>query len=103
MTFAATSQRPNSQPLAQLTGSQAQPGVEKMQPIGAEAHMTDEQREQAAYRAGVALNAWYSQYQQTGNEAFLDNAYHALGLMRKLLAGRSPEYVARLERERNLA
>jgi hypothetical protein len=49
MTFAATSQRPNSQPLAQLTGSQAQPGVEKMQPLGAEAghDLTPAQREAA--------------------------------------------------------
>jgi hypothetical protein len=65
--------------------------------------MTDEEREAAAYRAGCAMNGWYSQYQQTGNPAYLDNAYSCLGMMRTLLAGRSPEYVAKLEAERGLA
>jgi hypothetical protein len=65
--------------------------------------MTDEEREAAAYRAGVAMHAWYSQFQQTGDMECLDNAYRALGLMRQLLAGRSPEYVAKLEQERGLS
>lgn len=63
---------------------------------------TDEAREQAAYRAGCAMQAWYARYQHTGNPAFLDNAYQALGLMRKLLAGRSAEKVAQMEAERGL-
>ena len=65
--------------------------------------MTDSEREAAAIRAGNAMQAWYSQWRLTGNAAYLDNAYHALGLQKKLLAGRSPEFVARLERERGIA
>lgn len=64
--------------------------------------MTDEEREQAAYRAGCAMQAWYSQYQLTGEPKYLDMAHEAMGLMRKLLAGRSAEQVARLEQERGL-
>lgn len=65
--------------------------------------MTDEEREAAAYRAGVAMQAWYSQYQQTGNPSHLDRAYHHLGQMRALLAGRSKAQIARMEQERGIA
>ena len=79
-------------------------GVKAQQFVGEHAEpMTDEEREEAAFRAGNAMLAWYSQYRETGNSAYLDNAYHALGLQKKLLAGRSPEFVARLERERGIA
>jgi hypothetical protein len=90
---------PQAQPFA---GQQADRSSESSdtQQLGS---MTDEEREAAAYRAGVAMHAWYSQFQQTGDMECLDNAYRALGLMRQLLAGRSPEYVARLEAERGLS
>ena len=65
--------------------------------------MSDSDREAAAFRAGNAMLAWYSQYKLTGKPEFLDNAYQALGLQKKLLAGRSAAFVARLERERGLA
>lgn len=51
--------------------------------------MTDAEREEAASRAGVAMEAWFSHYQQTGNPRFLDVAYSCLGMMRTLLAGRT--------------
>lgn len=64
--------------------------------------LTDEEREAAAYRAGCAMQSWYSQYQHTGDPDHLDCAYHWLGVMRGLLAGRSAEFVARLEKQRGL-
>ena len=71
-------------------------------PTGGE-RMSDEQRDQAAYRAGCAMQAWYSQYQHSGDTQHLERAYHCLGLMKTLLAGRSAEYVRQLEQERGLA
>lgn len=72
--------------------------------VGVEAEtMSDEDREQAAYRAGCAMQGWYSTYQQSGDTAHLDLAYHYLNIMRQILAGRTPEYVAKLEGERGLA
>jgi hypothetical protein len=65
--------------------------------------MTDDDREMAAYRAGVAMQSWYSQYQHSGIAQHLDLAYHFLGIQKQLLAGRSPEYVARMEAERGLS
>jgi hypothetical protein len=65
--------------------------------------MSDEEREQAAYRAGVAMQAWYSAYQHSGNTSDLDRAYHCMGIQKRLLAGRSPEFVAQLEKDRGLA
>jgi hypothetical protein len=65
--------------------------------------LTDEEREASIYRAGNAMQAWYSHYRQSGDSRMLDMAYAALGLMRSLIAGRSPEQVARMERERGLA
>jgi rhamnogalacturonyl hydrolase YesR len=65
--------------------------------------MSDLEREQAAYRAGCAMQGWYSKYQETGDAAHLDIAYHYLHVMRQILAGRTPEYVAKLEQERGLA
>jgi hypothetical protein len=65
--------------------------------------MSDEDREMAAYRAGVAMQSWYSQYQHSGVAQHLDLAYHFLGIQKQLLAGRSPEYVARMEAERGLS
>jgi hypothetical protein len=65
--------------------------------------MSDEEREQAAYRAGNAMLAWYSQFKQTGNTDDLDRAYHCMGIQKRLLAGRSPEFVAQLEKDRGLA
>lgn len=64
--------------------------------------MTDEEREAAASRAGVAMQAWYAEYQRTRDPLCLNVAYHHLGQMRQILAGRSPEAVARMERERGL-
>ena len=55
-----------------------------------EAHpMTDSEREQAAYRAGVAMQAAYSQYQHSGNAAHLDRAHRHLGQMLALVKGRT--------------
>lgn len=65
--------------------------------------MSDSEREAAAVRAGNAMQAWYSQYQITRDPQLLDRSYEAMRLMRKLLAGRSAEYVARLESERGIA
>lgn len=71
--------------------------------VGAVAHgMTDEEREAAIRRAGAAMQAWYSHYQHSGNAAHLDCAYRCLGMMRTLVAGRSPAQVARMEDERGL-
>lgn len=64
--------------------------------------MSDEEREVAACRAGIAMQSWYAEYKRTGNLRCLDLAYHFLGIQKTLLAGRSPEYVARLEQERGL-
>ena len=51
--------------------------------------MSDEEREQAAYRAGVAMQAAYSQYQHSGNAAHLDRAHRHLGQMLALVKGRT--------------
>lgn len=53
--------------------------------------LTPEQREHAIKRAGAAMQAWYSQYQMTGQAAHLDCAYRCLGMMRTLIAGRANE------------
>lgn len=72
--------------------------------VGTDAeHLSDEERERSAYRFGCAMNGWYSLYQRTGDTAYLDRAYDCLGAMKRLLAARSPEYVAKLEAERGLA
>jgi hypothetical protein len=73
------------------------------QNLPAGAPMSDEEREQAAYRAGAAMQGWYSQYQLTGNTECLDRAYHCMGIQKRLLAGRSAAFVAQLEAERGLA
>lgn len=65
--------------------------------------MTDEEREAAAYRAGVAMQAWYSKYQSTGDPQALSIAHHHMTQMVSILAGRSPEQIARMEQERGLA
>lgn len=75
---------------------------EKSQTVTRSAEMTDEERELTAYRCGNAMQAWYSQYRISGNTECLDLAYAAMTRMREVLAGRSPEYVARLEKERGL-
>lgn len=66
------------------------------------ADFTDDEREAAAYRAGVAMHAWYSKYQSTGDRQALSIAHRHMTLMVQILAGRSPEYVAKLEAERGL-
>jgi hypothetical protein len=71
--------------------------------LSAEAPMSDEEREQAAYRAGNAMLAWYSQFKQTRNTDDLDRAYHCMGIQKRLLAGRSAAFVAQLEKDRGLA
>jgi hypothetical protein len=59
--------------------------------VGDDLHpMSDAEREAAAYRAGVAMHAWYSQFQLTGNTKYLDIAHDCMGMQRALLAGRSP-------------
>jgi hypothetical protein len=47
--------------------------------------MSDEEREAAAYRAGVAMNAWYSRYQETGDRAALHIAHRHLTQMLAIL------------------
>lgn len=49
--------------------------------------MTDEEREAAAYRAGVAMQAWYSQYQQTGSLECLRIAHRHMGQMLAIREG----------------
>lgn len=65
--------------------------------------MTDDEREDAIYRAGVAMEVWYARFKASQDQADLDLAYHYLGIQKTLLAGRSAEYVAKLEQERGLA
>lgn len=51
--------------------------------------LTDEAREQAAYRAGCAMKRHYEEYQRTGNLKCLDMAHEAMGIQIRLLAGRN--------------
>lgn len=72
--------------------------------VGQSVHpMSDEEREAAARRAGVAMQTWYEEYRRTGDQLCLKVAHHHMNQMVQILAGRSPEYVAKLERDRGLA
>ena len=77
-------------------------GREAQEFVG-ESRMSDEEREAAARRAGCAMQAWYEEYRRTGDQLCLKVAHHHMNQMVQILAGRSPEYVAKLEQERGLA
>lgn len=91
--------------VAEITEGQAEQFVSAAQTdgVGEDAQLTDEEREAAAYRAGVAMHAWYSRYQESGDRQALSIAHKHMTQMVAILAGRSPEYVAKLERERGLS
>lgn len=67
------------------------------------AGMTDMQREEAIKRAGLAVVRHMGEWERTGCFAARGDADRARRLMELLIAGRSPQYVAQLERERGLA
>lgn len=64
--------------------------------------LTDDEREAAIKRAGAAMQKHYARYAETGCFAARGDADRALRLMELLIASRSPEAVANLERERGL-
>lgn len=65
--------------------------------------MSDEEREDAIRRAGNAIEHHMAQYAASSNLADRGDADRARLLMQQLIAGRSAEQVARMERERGLA
>jgi hypothetical protein len=50
--------------------------------------LREEEREAAAYRAGVAMQAWYSRYQATGDRIALSIAHRHMTQMVQILAKR---------------
>ena len=64
---------------------------------------TDADREAAIVRAGRAVEKHMTRWEAEGCFAARGDADRARMLMERLIAGRSPEFVARLEAERGLA
>lgn len=64
---------------------------------------SDDDREAAIKRAGAALEKHMAQWEETGCFAARGDADRARRLMELLIAGRSAEQVAKMERERGLS
>lgn len=64
--------------------------------------LSDAERETQIVAAGQLLERRYAVYEETGCFAALGDAHRAESVMRKLIAGRSPEQVARMESARGL-
>jgi hypothetical protein len=65
--------------------------------------MSDAEREAAIVQAGKAIERHMAEYERTGCFGARGDADRSRRLMELLIRGRSPEYVAKLERERGLA
>jgi hypothetical protein len=65
--------------------------------------MTSDEREAAIQRAGSLMERRYFDWAATSDPKALSEAHEAKELMRQLIAGRSAEAVAQMERERGLA
>jgi hypothetical protein len=65
--------------------------------------LTDSEREAAIVQAGKAIEHYMAEYERTGCFGARGDADRSRRLMELLIRGRSPEQVARMERERGLA
>jgi hypothetical protein len=65
--------------------------------------MSDAEREAAIVQAGKAIEHYMAEYERTGCFGARGDADRSRRLMEMLIRGRSPEQVARMERERGLA
>ena len=78
------------------------PGFMPSDFVVSESRLSDADREIAIQRAGAAVEKHMAKWRETGCFAARGDADRALRLMGLLVKGRSPEVVARLERERGL-
>lgn len=79
--------------------------VESLPDVGRSAHhrLTDSERENAIHRAGDLFLKYMAKYEATSDLQYLGDARRALLNQSLLIQGRSPEQVARMEKERGLA
>lgn len=64
--------------------------------------LSDESREEAICRAGLAMQRAYSDFLTRNKQADLDRAYQHMQQMVSLVKGRRAEFVAQLEQQRGL-
>lgn len=65
--------------------------------------LSDSERENAIHRAGDLFLKYMAKYEATSDLQYLGDAKRALLNQSLLIKGRSPEQVARMEKERGLA
>jgi hypothetical protein len=87
---------------AEVSSSGSSAACEKEQEVPVGQTLTDDQREEAIRIAAGLVEKHMAAWEKSGCFADRGNADRARVLMEQLIRGRSPEYVARIERERGL-